>query len=87
MIWVKLRRLRNILSIYGNKGGSLSATYDENGKLIRVVEEYKDISYPLLYTVYKAYLDGKLLTTSIYIHRRWRRLKKHNLKLKNGDIN
>jgi hypothetical protein len=39
MIWVKLRRLRNILSIYGNKGGSF-ATYDENGKLIRVVEEY-----------------------------------------------
>jgi hypothetical protein len=57
MIWVKLRRLRNILSIYGNKGGSLSATYDENGKLIRVVEEYKDIKLPspVIYSVYKAY--------------------------------
>jgi hypothetical protein len=41
-------------------------------ELIRVVEEYKDISYTplLLYTPYtKHTLDGKLLTTSIYIHR------------------
>jgi hypothetical protein len=27
--------------VYGNKGGSLSATYNENGKLISVVENYK----------------------------------------------
>jgi hypothetical protein len=53
------------------KGGSLSATYDENGKLIRVVEEYKDIKLPSCYIpVYKAYPDGKLLTTSIYIHKK-----------------
>jgi hypothetical protein len=30
-----------LISLYGNKGGSLSATYNENGKLISVVENYK----------------------------------------------
>jgi hypothetical protein len=30
------------------KGGSLSATYNENGKLIRVIEKYKDVKLPLL---------------------------------------
>jgi hypothetical protein len=27
--------------VYGNKGGSLSATYNENGKLIRVIENIR----------------------------------------------
>jgi hypothetical protein len=40
--------------VYGNKGGSLSATYNENGKLIRVIEKYKDVTPSvILYT--KAY--------------------------------
>jgi hypothetical protein len=30
------------------KGGSLSATYNENGKLIRVDWKYKDVKLPLL---------------------------------------
>jgi hypothetical protein len=30
------------------KGGSY-ATYNENGKLIRVVEEYKDVKLPFCY--------------------------------------
>jgi hypothetical protein len=29
-------------------GGSLSATYNENGKLISVIEKYKDVKLPLL---------------------------------------
>jgi hypothetical protein len=42
------------------KGGSLSATYNENGKLIRVIEKYKDVK--LLFILYtKPTQVGKLL--------------------------
>ena len=39
------------------KNGSLSATYNENGKLIRVVEEFKNVRLPsdVIYSIYSTY--------------------------------
>lgn len=39
------------------KNGSLTATYNENGKLIRVVEEFKNVRLPseVIYSVYRTY--------------------------------
>jgi hypothetical protein len=59
--------MKVMIRIYGNKGGSLSATYNENGKLIRVIEKYKDVKLPLLlFILYtKPTQVGKLLMTGI----------------------
>lgn len=37
--------------------GSLTATYNENGKLMRVVEEFKNVRLPaeVIYSIYRAY--------------------------------
>lgn len=45
------------LVILKNSKGSLAATYDENGKLINVVENYKNVKLPsaVMYTIYKDY--------------------------------
>jgi hypothetical protein len=45
------------------KGGSLSATY-ENGKLIRVIEKYKDVKLPLFVT--KAY-PGWQIVNEVFV--------------------
>jgi hypothetical protein len=39
------------------KKGTLAATYNENGKLIRVVENYKNVTLPnqVIYSVYKQF--------------------------------
>ena len=39
------------------KNGSLSATYNESGKLIRVVEEFKNVRLPsdVIYSIYRTY--------------------------------
>lgn len=39
------------------KNGSLSATYNENGKLIRVIEEFKNVRLPsdVIYSIYRTY--------------------------------
>lgn len=39
------------------KNGSLSATYNENGKLVRVVEEFKNVKLPsdVIYSIYRTY--------------------------------
>lgn len=70
------------------KGGTLSATYDENGKLIRVVEEYKDIKLPspVIYSVYKAYPGWQIVNDKyLYSQEDGDVLKKqYNLKIKNG---
>jgi hypothetical protein len=64
------------------KGGSLSATYNENGKLIRVIEKYKDVKLPLLlFILYTNTQVGKLLMTGICTQKRGDILKKqYNLK-------
>ncbi|MBP2284387.1 hypothetical protein H4V97_002705 [Flavobacterium sp. CG_23.5] len=45
------------LVIMETKDGSLNATYNENGKLTRVIENYKDVKLPssVIYSIYKAY--------------------------------
>ena len=39
------------------KNGSLTATYNENGKLVRVVEEFKNVKLPseVIYSIYRTY--------------------------------
>lgn len=70
------------------KGGSLAATYNENGKLIRVVEEYKDVKLPapVIYSVYKAYPGWEIVQDKyLYSQKEGEILKKqYNLKIKNG---
>ena len=45
------------LVVLSTAKGTLSATYDENGKLNRVVEEYKNVKLPseVIYSIYRAY--------------------------------
>jgi hypothetical protein len=45
----------NYLVTMDIKNGSLAATYDEKGKLIRVVENYKNVILPseVIYSIYK----------------------------------
>lgn len=47
-----------LLTMYINNG-SLSATYNENGKLMRVVENYKNVKLPseVIYSIYKSFPD------------------------------
>ena len=39
------------------KNGSLTATYNENGKLVRVVEQFKNVKLPseVIYSIYRTY--------------------------------
>ncbi|MFT4983200.1 MAG: hypothetical protein ACI9Q9_000228 [Flavobacterium sp.] len=70
------------------KGGSLSATYNENGKLIRVIEEYKDVKLPssVIYSVYKAYPGWQIVNDRyLYSQKEGDILKKqYNIKIKRG---
>ncbi|MFV5696043.1 hypothetical protein ACM55G_11480 [Flavobacterium sp. LB3P122] len=45
------------LVVLSTAKGTLSATYNENGKLMRVVEEYKNVKLPseVIYSIYRAY--------------------------------
>jgi hypothetical protein len=45
------------LLVMSTKKGTLSATYDENGKLVRVVEDYKNVKLPseVIYSIYRTY--------------------------------
>ena len=45
------------------KDGSLAATYDENGKLMSVVEKYNNVKLPsaVIYNVYKNYPGWKII--------------------------
>ncbi|HSD15528.1 MAG TPA: hypothetical protein VLB74_12830 [Flavobacterium sp.] len=45
------------------KDGSLAATYDENGKLLSVVEKYNNVKLPsaVIYNVYKNYPGWKIV--------------------------
>jgi hypothetical protein len=92
----------NYLLLMQTKDGSLSATYDENGKLIRVVENYKNVRLPneVIYSIYKTYPDWSIVNDKyLYTQEEGDILKKqYNLKIKkdkqtlrltvraNGDI-
>lgn len=53
----------NYLVIMESKNGTLTATYNENGKLVHVIENYKDIKLPsaVIYAVYKNYPDWEIV--------------------------
>lgn len=82
--------------------GSLSATYNENGKLTSVVENYKNVRLPssVIYSVYKAFPGWKIVNDKyLYSQKEGDVIKKeYNLRIKkdkeirklvvkaNGDI-
>ncbi|SDW86393.1 hypothetical protein [Flavobacterium degerlachei] len=92
----------NYLLLMQTKDGSLSATYNENGKLIRVVENYKNVRLPneVIYSIYRTYPDWTIVNDKyLYTQEEGDILKKqYNLKIKkdkqtlrltvrpNGDI-
>ncbi|WP_035670531.1 hypothetical protein [Flavobacterium sp. 83] len=92
----------NYLVIMETKNGSLNATYNENGKLTRVVENYKNVKLPnsVIYSVYKAFPGWQIVNDKyLYSQKEGDILKKeYNLRIKkdtevrklvvnaNGDI-
>lgn len=79
-----------LLTMEINKG-TLSATYNENGKLIRVVENYKNIVLPheVIYSVYKKYPEWTIVNDKfLYTQEEGDIIKKqYNLRIKkNKDI-
>lgn len=53
----------NFLVVMETEDGSLTATYNSNGKLIRVIEKYQNVKLPskVIYAVYKAYPGWQLI--------------------------
>ena len=73
------------------KKGTLSATYDEKGKLIRVVENYKNVLLPsqVIYSVYKKFPGWTIVNDKfLYTQEEGDIIKKqYNLKIKkNKDV-
>ncbi|UQD54863.1 hypothetical protein [Flavobacterium sp. K5-23] len=68
--------------------GSLAATYNENGKLMSVVENYKNVKLPsqVIYSVYKKYPGWEIVNDKyLYTQEDGDVIKKqYNLKIKNG---
>lgn len=71
------------------KTGSLSATYNENGKLIRVVENYKNVKLPsvVIYSIYKTYPGWTIVNDKLLYTQQEGDIIKHqyNLKIKKGN--
>jgi hypothetical protein len=76
----------NYLVIMETKSGSLSATYDENGKLTRVVERYQNVKLPssVVYAVYKSFPGWQIVNDKyLYSQEEGDVVKKeYNLKIK-----
>ncbi|TDE42322.1 hypothetical protein E0I26_14325 [Flavobacterium rhamnosiphilum] len=68
------------------KNGSLTATYNENGKLIRVVEEFKNVKLPseVIYSIYRTYPGWSIVNDSfLYSQEEGDIIKKqYNIKIK-----
>jgi hypothetical protein len=68
------------------KDGTLAATYNEKGKLIRVVENYKDVKLPskVIYSVYKSFPGWQIVNDKyLYSQEDGDVLKKqYNVKIK-----
>jgi hypothetical protein len=71
------------------KNGSLAATYDENGKLIRVVENYKNVVLPseVIYSIYKNFPEWTIINDKfLYTQTEGDIVKKqYNVKIKKND--
>ena len=81
----------NYLLTMDIKNGSLAATYDENGKLIRVVENYKNVILPsaVIYSIYKNFPDWTIVNDKfLYTQTEGDIIKKqYNVKIKkNKDV-
>jgi hypothetical protein len=76
------------LVIMEQKDGSLSATYNEKGKLIHVIEKYKNVKLPseVIYSIYKSFPDWTIVNDKfLYSQKEGDILKKqYNLKIKKG---
>ncbi|MFE3868663.1 hypothetical protein ACFX5E_11340 [Flavobacterium sp. LS2P90] len=76
----------NYLVIMETKDGSLSATYNENGKLTRVVEKYQNVKLPssVVYSVYRAFPGWQIINDKyLYSQEEGDIIKKeYNLKIK-----
>ncbi|MEY2867733.1 MAG: hypothetical protein RIR01_133 [Bacteroidota bacterium] len=74
------------LLIMNTDNNSLAATYNEHGKLMRVVENYKNVKLPntVIYSIYKNYPDWSIVDDKyIYAQKEGDIIKKHyNVKLK-----
>ncbi|MFV5688423.1 hypothetical protein ACM55M_07330 [Flavobacterium sp. ZT3R25] len=77
------------LLVMSTKKGTLSATYDENGKLIRVVEEYKNVKLPseVIYSIYRAYPGWAIVNDQfLYTQKEGDVIKKqYNVKIKKDN--
>jgi len=71
------------------KTGSLAATYNENGKLVRVVENYKNVVLPsvVIYSVYKMFPDWTIVNDKFLYTQKEGDVLKHqyNLKIKKNN--
>nr|WP_315132876.1 hypothetical protein [uncultured Flavobacterium sp.] len=70
------------------KNGSLAATYDEKGKLTRVVEDFRNVKLPsqVIYSVYRTYPQWSIINDRfLYTQEEGDVIKKqYNLKIKKG---
>lgn len=79
----------NYLVVMEVKDGSLAATYNENGKLINVVENYKNVKLPskVIYSIYKAYPGWQIINDK-YLYSQKEgdvQKKQYHLKIKKGN--
>jgi hypothetical protein len=76
------------LLLMRTEDASLSATYNEKGKLVRVVEKYKNVRLPneVIYSIYKTYPGWTIINDKyLYTQKEGDVLKKqYNLKIKKG---
>ncbi len=77
------------LVIFEADGASLAATYNENGKLIRVVEKYDNVKLPrqVIFSVYKSFPGWTIVKDKfLYSQSDGDVIKKqYNLKIKKDD--
>lgn len=68
------------------KKGSLTATYNENGKLVRVVENFKNVRLPseVIYSIYRTYPGWSIVNDSFLYTQEDGDLinKQYNIKIK-----
>jgi hypothetical protein len=78
------------LLVLETKKGSLAATYNEKGKLVRVVENYKNVKLPnaVMFSVYKKYPGWTIVNDKfLYTQEEGDILKKqYQLKIKKNKV-
>jgi len=76
------------LVLFEGEDASLAATYNEKGKLLRVVEKYQNVKLPrkVIFSVYKEYPDWTIVQDKfLYTQKDGDIVKKqYNLKIKKG---